>query len=394
MEYRSLRSTRGGRFFAQLALAVALTLVALPIASPRASWAQSRGGDSVPDLEAIEKAFIRLAEHVRPSVVVVQTYLTRIVDRETRLRVRFPSSKGTGLIVDGDGLILTNQHVIQGAEAIQVILHDQRTFDATVVSSDPRIDLAVLRIDAEHLRAVTWGDGDSVKVGQWAFACGNPLGLASRTGRASLTHGIVNGLGRDITRRIVEPDAEFEMRYYGNLIETTASVHPGSSGGPLFNIKGQVIGIVTAVELSSHLEATRGFAIPININTRRIIDTLMSGGVVRYGFLGVEVKDVASNRLRFVRGQGSRGARIDRIVLPEGPAALAGLEAADVVIEFDGVPVEDSDHLVRLVGFTAVGTEAKIVFLRNRVRYETVVKLIDRFNTSSRATDPQEQPDY
>lgn len=394
MDCRSLRSSAVGRFLAPLLLVVALTLIPSPIADPGRSWAQAGGPQDTPDLEAIEKAFVALADKVQPSVVVVQTYMMPILDAEANRLIRIPANRGTGLVIDADGLIVTNQHVVQDAQAIQVVLHDQRAFDARVVQADKRIDLAVLEIDAEHLRPVAWGDGGRVKVGQWAFACGNSMGLATRTGRGSLTYGIISALGRNITNRIVEPDPEFDMRYYGDLIETTASIHPGSSGGPLFNIKGEVIGIVTAVELHGHLEAARGFAIPLNENTKRIIDTLKRGNVVRYGFLGVQVIDASDRRPRFVRGEGARGARIEEIVLPSGPAAQAGLRPDDVVIEFDGVPVQDSDHLVRLVGFTPVGREAPVVYLRKRVKHETVVKLIDRFNTPS-PRRPQEEPsDY
>jgi serine protease Do len=190
-------------------------------------------------------------------------------------------------------------------------------------------------------------------VNQWAFAAGNPFGLANNSGRLSVTFGVVSALGRQLTRRLAR---DSELQYYGNLIETSAAINPGNSGGPLFNIEGEVIGVVTAIETSSGVNEGQGFAIPIDRHTRRILDTLKAGQPVHYGFLGVKVEDAGLRRDRggvFNPGRareeaernGSRivasprtyhGAAIVGITFAAGPAASAGLRAKDVIIEFDG----------------------------------------------------------
>jgi serine protease Do len=195
-----------------------------------------------------------------------------------------------------------------------------------------------------------------------------------------MTYGIVSGLGRDLTDRLVTSRPEAALRYYGNLIETSAAINPGSSGGPLFNLNGQVIGIVTAIETSSGVSQGHGFAIPIDGSIRRVIDHLSQGEAIRYGFLGVNVTDPGDRTApQFVRGRMHRGAMISSIILPDGPAARAGLLPNDVVIEFGGVAIENPDHLIRLVGFSPVGTETDITFLRKQVLHKARVTLADRF---------------
>lgn len=179
-----------------------------------------------------------------------------------------------------------------------------------------------------------------------------------------------------MTRRLAGDSA---VEYYGNLIETSAAINPGSSGGPLFNLDGEVIGVVTAIETGSGVNEGHGFAIPINENTRRILDTLKAGQVVRYGFLGVTVQDVDPPQSTLAVGSSIyRGAELHTISFGDGPAARAGLKARDIVIEFAGVPIENSDHLVRLVGFTPVGTEVPVVYLRGGIKRKMVVTLGDR----------------
>ncbi|MGB2986617.1 MAG: PDZ domain-containing protein, partial [Phycisphaerae bacterium] len=199
----------------------------------------------------------------------------------------------------------------------------------------------------------------------------------------SVTYGVVSALNRRMTHRLVGNSI---VEYYGNLIETSATINPGCSGGPLFNLDGEVIGVITAIETASGVSEGHGYAIPVDKNIRRILDTLEAGRVVRYGFLGIQVQDVDPPYSTLIADSHAyRGAEVHSITFPDGPAAQAGLKAKDVVIEYDGEPVEDSDHFVRLVGFTPVGTQVSITFLRGGVKRKTIVTPGDRHELLSRA---------
>lgn len=336
------------------------------------------------DLKALEKAFVALADTVRPSVVAIRCYQVRDPADRHSMQARLPISQGSGFIIDAAGYIATNEHVIEDAHVISITLHNGLQFEARVVQTDVRSDLAVLKIDAEGLRPVRLGNSADLKVNQWSFACGNPFGLAfDNRGRSSLTYGVISALGRQMTRRL---SADPQQRYYGHLIETSSAINPGNSGGPLFNLDGEVIGVVVAIETSSGVSEGHGFAIPVDKNVRRVLETLQAGQVVRYGFLGIEVNDVEAPRSRRVADMSrARGARIIRISPPNGPAAKANLQPDDIVVEFDGVPIESSDHLVRVVQFTPVGTEVEVKYLRRHVKRTTRVALGDRNNLLGRA---------
>ncbi len=335
---------------------------------------------SVADLKNIESVFVEMADQVRPSVVAIRTYF--IPGDGEGLAVRVPVSQGTGFIISDDGYIVTNRHVMEDSNASTIILNNGLRFDGTLIHSDIRSDLAVLKIEAEGITPVQWGNQKDVKVGRWTIAVGNPFGLANRYGGASVTFGTVSQLGRDMTSRLV---GNSDVQYYGNMIETSAAINPGNSGGPLFNIDGQVIGIITAIETSSGVSEGAGFAIPINRNTRHIIDTLKHGKPVQYGFLGVIVEDTQPTAGSGYSGRNTiyAGAAIREITVREGPAARAGLRIGDVVVEIDGTLVKNSDHLVRLVGFTPVGTSVPVTFIRNNVKRTTTVTLGDRMKLMS-----------
>jgi serine protease Do len=354
-------------------LALTLILCTCPAVPGRA--APPRDYEPV-DLKALERAFTKLAEEVRPSVVAIRTYIGPNQNNRRGRTVTIPNSQGSGFVIDPEGYIATNHHVIADADTISVILHNGEQRYATVQQVDVRSDLAVIKIDAEGLKPVRWSDQSALEVGQWAFACGNPFGLANRDGRISVSVGVVSALGRNMTDRL---DANQQMHYYGNLIETSAAINPGNSGGPLFDIDGRLIGVVTAIETSSGVSEGTGFAIPIDKNIRRILETLKTGQVYRYGYMGVEINDVPPPQSRRVADSRiHRGARIRALAPPDGPAAKAELRTNDIVIEVDGTPVEDTDHLVRLIQFAPVGSEVEITYLRKNVKRKTKITLGDR----------------
>ena len=353
-----------------------LTVCVLLALTAATSRAQQPGRYALADLKALEESFERLAEQVRPSVVAIQTYQVHPRSADEESLVKIPVSRGSGFVIDPAGWIATNRHVLEEANDFAVVLENGQRFDARVVGTDPRSDLAVIRIDAEGLPAVRFADLSMVRIGQWAFAVGNPFGLASRKGQMSVSVGTVSALGRNMTAQLA---GRQDLQYYGNLIETSAAINPGNSGGPLFDLEGQVIGIVTAIETTTGAHEGVGFAVPVTAHTRRILELLKNGEQVRYGFLGVTVAEVDPPTSRRVAQRDHAGARIASITHPDGPAASAGLQAGDVILEIDGAGVEDADHLVRLVGFSPVGTKVRVTYLRKQVKRTATVTIGDRY---------------
>ena len=318
------------------------------------------------DLKTLQGSFAEVADNVLPSVVAIRTYIGSegLGDRGFLKSL----SQGSGVIFRSNGFILTNFHVVEGATHIIAILHDGREHDAALVQADVRSDLAVLRIDGEHFKAARFGKLEDIRIGHWTFAVGNPFGLANFTGGASFSVGNVSSFGRNLTDLLDVTDT----RYYGNLIETSAAINPGNSGGPLFNIDGEVIGVVTAIETRTGVTEGVGFAIPISERTHKIIASLERGEQVRYGYMGVRVDKEPPRKRHDVLGVTVSGARMGEVL--EGPAAQAGLRDGDVVIELDGVPIRDYDHLVRVVGGAPVGTAVKARYVRKgRERTATVI---------------------
>jgi len=354
---------------------IVIVVIAVGSVSSLADSALARGPYQLADLKALERAFVKLADDVRPSVVAVRTYV--FIGRENRSRVsRRSFSQGSGFVLSADGDIGTNYHVIEDSDAVTVTLSDGSTHDARVVSADRRRDLAVLHIDVRGLKPVRFADLSKVKPNQWSFAAGNPFGLANRDGNTSISWGTVTALGREMTGALV---GNSQTEYYGNLIETSSAINPGNSGGPLFNLNGELIGVVTAIETSSGVNEGAGFAIPANEDTLRILRTLQAGEKVRYGFLGVQVAPapVQTSR-RVAKSVAVRGAQISNISPPDGPAGRAGLAEGDIVIAVDGQPVKDPDELVRLIQYKPVGSTTTLTYLRGQVKRTAKVTLGDR----------------
>jgi Do/DeqQ family serine protease len=331
-----------------------------------------------------------LLAEVTPAVVSINTVTERrrpeIDDERLEMLERFfgqtPRQRGpraglgSGVIVDArEGLILTNNHVVDGADEIEVRLEDRREFIAEVVGADPQTDLALLKIDARNLRDLTIAETDDVMVGDYVIAVGNPFGLSS-----TVTSGIVSALGRDNSAG---------GDRYEDYIQTDAAINPGNSGGALVNSKGELIGINTAIISRSGSSAGIGFAVPTR-TIRNVMDQLLEFGEVRRGRIGVLIGNVTPE-LRDGLGLPSvKGALVQNVV-DDSPAEKAGLEDGDVVIAFNGEEVEDSADLRNAVGLLTPGTTADITYLRDGSRRTTRITVEafddDRDQLDDSATD-------
>ncbi len=274
-------------------------------------------------------------------------------------RIPFPrfyrQGVGSGFIFSRDGLIVTNHHVVKGAEDIRITLHDGRAYTAKVLGSDPKTDLALLKIEEKvKLPAVTFADSDSIAPGDWVIAIGNPFGLGH-----TVTAGIVSGTGRSIG-----------SGPYDNFIQTDASINPGNSGGPLFNLSGEVIGVNTAI--LPHGQGI-GFSIPVNM-MRNIVASLNEKGYVSRAWLGVQIQDVTPELAQAFDLKQAKGALVSG-VLSESPAERAGIRRGDVIVGFEGKGVNNARTFPRMVAKAAIGKEAKVRILRNGRPQEIAVTL-------------------
>lgn len=258
------------------------------------------------------------------------------------------SSLGSGFVIDADkGLIVTNHHVIKNAEEIKVILHDDTSLSAELVGSDEKTDLALLRVKTDRkLAAAKWGNSDEAKIGSWVLAIGNPFGLGG-----TITAGIVSARQRDIGAGA-----------YDDFIQTDASINRGNSGGPMFNTKGEVIGINTAIFSPSGGSVGIGFATPSNL-ARPVIEQLEKYGTTRRGWLGVRIQEVTAEIAEGLGLKESRGALVSSVT-QDGPAAKAGVQTGDVILSFNGRDITAMRHLPRIVAETPVGTRTPLVIWR------------------------------
>ncbi|HMN73266.1 MAG TPA: DegQ family serine endoprotease [Rhodoblastus sp.] len=273
-------------------------------------------------------------------------------------RQRRSNSLGSGFVIDASGIVITNNHVIADANEVYVIFTDGQKLKAEVVGKDSKVDVAVLRVKPDKpLTAVKFGDSDKARVGDWVLAVGNPFGLGG-----SVTAGIVSARNRNI-----------DSGPYDNYIQTDASINKGNSGGPLFNMDGEVIGINTAILSPSGGSIGIGFATPANTVTP-IIEQLQKYGETRRGWLGVRIQNVDDSIAESLNLGKARGALVAGVD-DKGPAKPAGLKAGDVIVKFDGKAVDQSRDLPKIVASTPIGKEVEIIVVRDGKEQTKTVKL-------------------
>lgn len=327
--------------------------------------------------KAVPDSFADLVEELIPSVVSIAS-TTIIKNQNNQTMPRFPEGSpfdeffkeyydkdqkntpsqkpmvglGSGFIIDKSGIIVTNNHVIEGADEITVIMHDQKEFKAVLLGRDPKADIAVLKISQSDLdlKAIKWGDSDSIRVGDWSIAIGNPLGLGG-----TVTAGIISAISRDIGNGP-----------YVKFLQTDASINRGNSGGPLFNISGEVIGMNTAIISQSGGSIGLGFAIP-SIMAKKIVNQLTEFGRTRRGWLGVQITPVSKEIAESLGLPDQKGAFVSNIN-PNGPSKIAGIQEGDVILFFNGVAIIKMTDLPRVVASSDVGSSAVVkVWRKNKL---------------------------
>jgi len=263
---------------------------------------------------------------------------------------------GSGVIIDRDGYILTNEHVVAGASEVKVKLSDGRELDAQIKGIDPRSDLAVIKIEAKNLTPARLGNSDKLRIGEWVLAIGNPFGFAIENPEPTVTVGVVSALHRYL------PGLGRRERGYDDLIQTDAAINPGNSGGPLVNLKGEVIGINTAIITTSGGYQGLGFAVPIN-KAKRILNRLIKGEKILYGWLGVNIQDL-NDDLRSYFGIKEQNGVIVLRVYKNSPAEQSGLKEGDLIVAFNKQPVQTTRDLVNMVSAAEVNQRVPIQVLR------------------------------
>ena len=344
--------------------------------------------------ESLQMGFVDVAQQVRPAVVHLGT-IQRAKNRrgpnlpqgnddpffrdffnqffgsegpDSRSEFRRPGLS-SGVIIDKRGLVLTNFHVVKGADEILIRLSDKREYRGQILGTDPKTDLAVVKFQPDHeLTVATLGNSDALRVGEWAIAIGNPFGLDQ-----TVTVGVISATGR----------SDVGIATYENFIQTDASINPGNSGGPLVNLKGQVIGVNTAIVAAGQ---GIGFAIPINM-VKRVVDQLVDKGKVVRGWLGVALQPLSPDLAQSLGLEGTNGAVVGSTITGS-PAAQAGLEQGDVIVAFDKTPVEDYRHVQRLVAEARVGKSVQLQIVRKKQKMDLTVTIAEVPEDSGRRPGP------
>lgn len=331
------------------------------------------------DLALQEDTFIKVAEQVGPAVVsvsVVQVYtyggkryyypfrsFDPHLDEFLREFFEAPreyrqSGLGSGVIIDKEGYILTNEHVVSGADEIEVTLPDGRKFKGVLKGADPRSDLAVIKIDAPDLPVAKLGDSDKIKTGQWVMAIGNPFGFIMNNPQPTITVGLISALHRSFSYKGMD-----QHRYYGNLIQTDAAINRGNSGGPLVNLKGEIIGINALIYSTTGGYQGIGFAIPIN-RAKKILDELIAGKEIIYGWMGVQVQSLTPELVASFSFPDTKGALIAEII-SDSPADKSGLKKGDLIRKIDDKEVLNSNDLVNIITSLNLGEKVEVLVWRD-----------------------------
>lgn len=292
-------------------------------------------------------SFADLAEKLTPSVVNISSF-SQSETENGEGNTPLSESLGSGFIIDGNGYIITNNHVVDKAESISITLSDNTNTEARVIGKDPKTDLALIKIETKHpLNAVKFGDSDKIRVGDWVLAIGNPFGLGS-----SVTAGIVSAKSRDI-----------ESGPYDSFIQTDASINQGNSGGPMFNLQGEVIGISSAIFSTTGASQGVGFAIPANL-AGWVISQLKEHGEVKRGWIGIKIQPNTPEIADSLGISANQGVVVSGVT-EQGPAQKAGLQAGDIVLSFNRQPIDNTKNLSRLIAETKIGTPAPIEIWRS-----------------------------
>jgi serine protease Do len=361
----------GGRYASGLpsGLFALVTVLWLAATGTQPAAAISPDAAGLKVLEDIQDVITNLAEETKPSVVSILPVQSGR-SRESGDRPPNPSGSGSGVIVDSEGHILTNNHVVGDSSEVEVRLADKTKLFAHVIGKDPDTDLAVLKVTSDRpLIGARFGDSNLVKVGQWVLAVGNPFGL-DRT----VTLGVVSGIGRE----------NVNLSRYENFIQTDASINPGNSGGPLFNLRGEVIGINTAI---INFAQNIGFAIPSNM-AKQVMQQLIAKGRVVRAWLGVGLQPLTPELAKKFGVQDGEGVLVNE-VFDKDPAAVAGIKPGDVITKVDGSPVDSPNKLSRLVAGVPPGSTVDVEVVRDGRRIQLKVALSERRDNVVVASLPQ-----
>ena len=376
--HRAVRRDNPSTLFSICRPWVGIAFITALLAGARPAGAQMPVESTQP-LADLSRAFRQAYEQVRPAVVLIAA-TTRLRQKHVLppFHPEIPDEDfrgiGSGTIVSDDGYILSNYHVVAGADSIQITLADRRTYQAEVIGFDSLIDIALLKVEAQGLPTVQFADSDRLQIGDWVLAIGHPLGMGS-----TLTHGIVSALGRQ-AGIFVNPRSDEENRYaIESFIQTNAVINPGNSGGPLLDLQGRVVGINTAISTRTGYYIGYGLAVPINLAREVVDDLLVHGRIVR-GHLGVAMAPEMTQELIREHGldmERPRGVYLIQ-VQPNSPAERGGLLVGDVILSLDGIAVNHFNHLQTLIYGRDPGETVNLQIMRQNQLHQVAVVLGER----------------